>query len=146
MVVMLLLVVVVEFSLRCFSYQRALLYERQGDLLFTPVPNQKYIEKISLTPSLVNSYGLRGGPVDTTSGRITILCLGDSITYGYGVDDGHTFPAELQKALDAKFPGRYQVLNGGVDAYPMALIQQKFLYLWNQGLSRPPRNNGRLLV
>ncbi|HEV2176111.1 MAG TPA: GDSL-type esterase/lipase family protein [Terriglobia bacterium] len=134
LVVMLLLVVVAEFSLRCFSYHRALLYERQGDLLFTPVPDQKYIEKISLTVSHINDYGLRGGPVDMSGAKTTVLCLGDSITYGYGVDDQHTFPAELQKALDAKFPGRYQVLNGGVDAYPMSLIQQKFLYLWNRGL------------
>ena len=36
-----------EFGLRCLSYHRPLLYERQGDLLYTPTPNQEYVEKIS---------------------------------------------------------------------------------------------------
>jgi lysophospholipase L1-like esterase len=137
----LLLIVVVlvaaEFGLRCFSYHRALMYERQGDLLFTPVPDQHYVEKISLTSSTINDYGLRGGPVPssaTEEGRPTILCLGDSVTYGYGVDDDQTYPADLQRDLDQQSSGRYAVLNGGVDAYPIALEDQKFLYLWNRGL------------
>jgi lysophospholipase L1-like esterase len=123
-----------EFGLRCLSYHRSLVYERQGNLLFTPVPNQVYVEKISLTRSRINGFGLRGGAVDTSSGKEVVLCLGDSITYGYGVDDAHTYPALLQLALDARFPGRYNVLNGGVDAYPMAFEDQKFSYLWNRGL------------
>jgi lysophospholipase L1-like esterase len=127
------LLLVVEFGLRCVSYDRALLYERQGDLLYTPIPKQEYVEKISLTHSRVNKYGLRGGPVDL-SGKQIILCLGDSVTYGYGLDDQHTYPAELQKALDRVFPGRFAVLNAGVDAYPTPLMREKFLYLWNQGL------------
>ncbi len=129
-----LTVVALEFGLRCLSYHRSLVYETRGDLLFTPVPNQAYVEKISLTPSRINSYGLRGGPIDTSSGKEMILCLGDSITYGYGVDDAHTYPALLQTALDREFPGRYSVLNGGVDAYPITFEDQKFLYLWNLGL------------
>jgi hypothetical protein len=123
-----------EFGLRCVSYHRSLVYERQGNLLFTPVPNQVYVEKISLTRSRINGLGLRGRPVDTSSGKEVILCLGDSITYGYGVDDAHTYPGLLQLALESRFPRRYTVLNGGVDAYPMAFEDQKFLYLWNRGL------------
>jgi lysophospholipase L1-like esterase len=131
--VLVLAAVALEFGLRCLSYHRSLVYERQGDLLFTPVPNQDYMEKISLTPSHINSYGLRGGPVDLSPGKELILCLGDSVTYGYGVDDAHTYPARLQAALEHKYPGRYVVLNGGVDAYPLAFEDQKFLYLWNRG-------------
>ncbi|HKS76289.1 MAG TPA: hypothetical protein VJQ82_23955 [Terriglobales bacterium] len=123
-----------EFGLRYFSYHRALLYQRQGDLLFTPVPNQKYVEKISLTRSTINDLGLRGAAPDLSSGKNVILALGDSITYGYGVDDDHTYPADLQKVLDTKYPGRYTVLNGGVDAYPIVFEHQKFLYLWNRGV------------
>lgn len=134
LVVMALLVVACEFGFRCMSYHRSLAYERHGDLLFTPAPNQTYVEKISLTHSVINNYGLRGGPVDLSAGKVKILCLGDSITYGYGVDDAHTYPARLQAALDAEYPGRYSVLNGGVDAYPVAFEWQKFLYLWNQGV------------
>jgi len=129
-----LMVMGLEFGLRCLSYHRSLLYERQGDLLFTPMPHQVYVEKISLTHSRINSYGLRGGPIENTQGKETVLCLGDSITYGYGVDDDHSYPARLQSALDKDFPGRYLVLNGGVNAYPIAFEDQKFLYLWNLGL------------
>jgi lysophospholipase L1-like esterase len=127
------LLLAAEFGLRCISYDRALMYERHGDLLYTPIPNQEYMEKISLTHSRTNDYGLRGGPFNA-SGKQVVLCLGDSVTYGYGVDDGHTYPAELQKVLDREFPGRYVVLNGGVDGYPIPFIRQKFLYLWNQGI------------
>jgi len=122
-----------ECALRCLGYQRSLVYERQGELLYTPKPDQDYLEKISLTRSHVNHYGLRGGPVDV-QGRTIILCLGDSVTYGYGVDDEHTYPAELQRALDRRFPGRYAVLNAGVDGYPIDFMRQKFLYLWDLGI------------
>jgi len=129
-----LLFLAVEFGLRTQHYHRALLYERQGDLLFTPVPNQEYTEKVSLTNSKINDLGLRGGPVDLSGNTKKVLTLGDSITYGYGVDDEHTYPAMLQKALDTKFPGQYSVLNGGVDAYPVSFEHEKFLYLWQKGV------------
>src|SRR5215467_7622987 len=115
------------------SYHRSLVYERHGDLLFTPVPDQEYTEKVSLTHSFINAWGLRGAPV-STAGKQVILALGDSITYGYGVDDEHTYPASLQAVLDQKSPGQYAVLNGGVDAYPVSFERQKFLYLWNRGI------------
>jgi len=127
------LLVVAEFGFRCMSYQRSELYERQGNLLYTPIPNQEYLEKISLTQSRINNNGLRGVDV-APAGKEIVLCLGDSVTYGYGVDDNHTYPAELQKALDHKFPGRYLVLNGGVDGYPTPFMREKFLYLWNLGI------------
>lgn len=136
-ILILLFLGMVEFGLRMRSYHRALVYERHGNLLFTPIPNQKYMEKITLTPSSIDSYGLRGGPVPPGAlqeGNPTILCLGDSVTYGYGVDDDHTYAADLQKDLDQSSPGRYAVLNGGVDAYPIALEDAKFLYLWDLGI------------
>ncbi len=132
--ILVLAITALEFGLRCQSFHRSLQYERQGNLLFTPVPNQSYVEKISLSHSIINSYGLRGEPIKIDSGRQTILCLGDSITYGYGVDDSHSYPARLQAALDRESPGHYSVLNGGVDAYPIAFEDEKFLYLWNRGI------------
>jgi hypothetical protein len=71
-----------EFVLRCRSYHRELLYERHGDLLFTSLTNQEYVEKISLSTSRANEYGLRGRPLDLSEGKTAILCLGDSVTYG----------------------------------------------------------------
>ena len=97
--------------------------------------NQNSVEKISLTPSLINNYGLRGK--DITEGDLkkkVVLCLGDSITYGYGVDDKHTYPAQLQRKLGQKREGLFTVLNGGVNAYPIAFMHQKFLCLWRLGI------------
>jgi lysophospholipase L1-like esterase len=128
------LLLTVEFCLRTTSYHRSLQYERHGDLLFTPVPNQEYIEKISLTPSHINSLGLRGEAFGQSTRQHLVLSLGDSITYGYGVDDRHTYPALLEEVLSRNRNGQYRVLNAGVNAYPIWLMRQKFLYLWAHGI------------
>ena len=121
-----------EFLLRTVSLHRSLIYESHGNLLFTPAANQDFVEKISLSQSHTDRYGLRSGvsPV----GRKVILCLGDSITYGYGVADQDTYPTRLQLLLDRNDPGHYAVLNAGVDAYPLWMILEKFLYTWEQGI------------
>jgi lysophospholipase L1-like esterase len=131
--VFVLMLCLAEFSLRVVSYQRALLYARYGDLLFGPVPNQTYVEKISLSESRMDQFGLRA-PSTLVAGRTTVLCLGDSVTYGYGMADGDTWPAQLEQAMMKQYPGRFNVLNGGINAYPMSFIHQKFLHHWNQGL------------
>ncbi|HEY8241431.1 MAG TPA: GDSL-type esterase/lipase family protein [Kiritimatiellia bacterium] len=125
----------IEFGARCGGYHRTLNYERQGDLLFTPSPNQQCLEKISLSSSRINNLGLRGPDIDPSAlKRRVILCLGDSITYGYGVADGETWPAQLQAALDVARPGEYLALNAGVNAYPVSFMHQKFWYLVRQGI------------
>jgi len=44
-----------------------------------------------------------------------VACIGDSITYGYGLADRENacYPTQLQKLLDEKFPGKYEVRNFG---------------------------------
>ncbi len=49
-------------------------------------------------------------PIDT---RPVILCFGDSITAGYGLEAGETYPDVLQKLLDQKGYA-YQVVNAGI--------------------------------
>jgi lysophospholipase L1-like esterase len=132
MVIIVMILASGEFLLRTASLHRSLIYESHGDLLFTPAPNQEYVEKISISKSHTDQYGLRSGV--SPAGRMIILCLGDSITYGYGVDDQDTYPARLQLALDQNEPRKYAVLNGGVNAYPVWLMHEKFLYLWNRGI------------
>ena len=43
----------------------------------------------------------------------TLLCLGDSLTAGYGLDEAQAWPALLQARLDASLPG-WRVVNAGV--------------------------------
>ena len=42
-----------------------------------------------------------------------IVCFGDSITAGYGVDPGHSYPDYLQAQLNAR-GFHYQVINEGI--------------------------------
>jgi len=45
--------------------------------------------------------------------RPVIVCFGDSLTAGYGVDRDLSYPADLQRSLDAKHY-KYRVVNMGV--------------------------------
>ena len=90
---------------------------------------------VAFIAEMLATCGLRGPDLtaDDLRKRV-VLCLGDSITYGYGVGDDATYAAQLQALLDRTHPGQFTVLNGGVSAYPMAFVRQKFLYLWEQGI------------
>ena len=63
-----------------------------------------------------NSLGLRGGEVRPAAMK-RILLLGDSYTFGEGVDDDQTIAARLQGMLDERFGPSFEVLNGGVYGY-----------------------------
>ncbi len=62
-----------------------------------------------------NNYGLRGSigmmrrPLPETS---RVLCLGDSICFGYGVQEAQTFPCLLQEKMTSG-----EVINAGVPGY-----------------------------
>ena len=51
----------------------------------------------------------------SAAGGVKVACIGDSITYGYGLADRakESYPAQLQQLLDGKFPGKYEVRNFG---------------------------------
>ncbi len=51
----------------------------------------------------------------TAGAKVRVACVGDSITYGYGLADRErdSYPAQLQNILDGKFPGKYEVRNFG---------------------------------
>ncbi|MFQ5510262.1 MAG: SGNH/GDSL hydrolase family protein [Candidatus Krumholzibacteriia bacterium] len=59
----------------------------------------------------INKQGYRGDAVELTSPpqKPTIVTLGDSYTFGMGVDDGEEYPQRLARELD----GRYDVVNLG---------------------------------
>lgn len=64
----------------------------------------------------VNQEGLRGPWYDGPKPPdvLRVLCLGDSFTFGWGVEDDQAYPWQLQVLLDARLgPGRSQVANFG---------------------------------
>ena len=50
---------------------------------------------------------------DLTDDRPLVVCFGDSLTAGYGADDGQSYPDYLQKALDHD-GYHYRVVNEGI--------------------------------
>jgi lysophospholipase L1-like esterase len=81
-------------------------------------PGQRVVERPR--PELqyqvsINSLGYRGPEIDVEkrNGRIRVMCIGDSFTYGSYVDDDQTLPAHLERALrGARYP--VDVINAGV--------------------------------
>jgi len=65
----------------------------------------------------VNELGLRGPEVSERKPANTfrILALGDSVTFGFYVDDPETYPAQLAQLLGETLPDgrKIEVLNGG---------------------------------
>lgn len=71
----------------------------------------------------INSAGMRDYeyPLVKGNGFSRIVCLGDSVTFGAGVELNQTYSKVLEKLLNAKNYGiRYEVLNFGVSGYNTA--------------------------
>lgn len=47
-----------------------------------------------------------------------VICMGDSYTYGYGLDSPYTWPVLLENELNARFPEKkFKVINAGTPGY-----------------------------
>ena len=53
-------------------------------------------------------------PADEATAPLTILCLGDSLTEGYGLEPDHAYPAVLEQRLHAEGYSRVRVINAGI--------------------------------
>jgi lysophospholipase L1-like esterase len=63
-----------------------------------------------------NSFGLRDADRER-DGRCAVLVLGDSFSFGYGVNNHETFPRHLENLLEANYPSRYKVINAGHNGF-----------------------------
>jgi len=66
-----------------------------------------------------NSNGFRGAELPSKSpGTIRIVCFGDWMTFGEGVEDDGTYPVLLETDLRRRYPDRdIQVINAGIAQY-----------------------------
>ena len=90
----------------------------------------------------INSYGLRGREVDLLPplNTIRILLLGDSFTYGEGVEEEDTFSNKLEELLNTStmkdMAGvRYETINAGVSGYN---THDEYIYLENRWMAFSP--------
>jgi hypothetical protein len=76
-----------------------------------------------------NSRGMRGAEVAERKdpGRVRVLCLGDSFTFGHGVADDQTWPAVVSR-LDR----RLEMVNMGQEGYG---VDQMYLWYLRDGRS-----------
>jgi hypothetical protein len=104
--------VLIEIGLRVFFPQPLgpVQFAVDPDRGFIPVPNQRALRTL---PGVYayrysnNSMGLRGPEIHAKT-KPRILVLGDSFTYGIGVNDEETFCSILQSQM----PG-YEIINAG---------------------------------
>lgn len=99
---------------------------RPSDLLWSLVPG--YDHEITRLPPIdrakptfrvkVNALGFRGPLPSKRKDVFRVLCLGDSITFGDKLDEEDSFPAVLERLLQARWPDAdVEVLNAGVPGY-----------------------------
>ncbi len=100
-----------------------LFYELDETLIFRMPPNlqsdfSEFLDNVS-GPVSTNGFGYRGPiwQVEKPADTLRIVCLGDSITFGYGAADDETYPARLRDHLRSKIEAPIEVLNLGVPGY-----------------------------
>ena len=64
-------------------------------------------------------------PITVSEGGGTILTLGDSHTYGVKTPPEASYPGHLQRLLDERAPGRYNIINLGVPGSNSAVIASR---------------------
>ncbi len=87
----------------------------------------------------INALGYRGisHPAEKPQGVYRIVCLGGSNFYGLKLFDNESFPAQLEKMLNRRFKGRFEVWNAGTCAYvgtQMSIIGQEALKKYDPDL------------
>lgn len=68
---------------------------------------------------VTNSLGLRGPDVtrEPAPGTSRVLVLGDSVAFGFRLEQHETFPVLLEQELEQRDGGSWEVLNSGVEGY-----------------------------
>ncbi len=75
---------------------------------------------VYMHPAKINGLGLRGHePLSEADGDagLRVVCLGDSFTFGWGVEDSETFPVLVEEALNAAVDQPVDVQNCGAPGY-----------------------------
>lgn len=93
-------------------------------------PNQTLKARgVYLKPVRINNFGFRGQDFQMPKrpGSFRIVCLGDSVTFGWSAADDETYPSQLQALFKKKWPNcDIEVLNLGVTGYTSFQGKQLF--------------------
>lgn len=117
------------------------LFETDAAIGYKNRPNLRTTQEVTLRPVSIrtNHLGLRQDvEVSATKGprEVRVLLLGDSFTFGWGVEHEESYAGILQKQLSAAFP-QHQItlMNAGVGGFG---LQNYLAYLDEYGLNLEP--------
>jgi len=94
----------------------------RGRPIVAPHPARGFALRAGFEDALyqIDGDGFRRG-APAPSGAPTWVCLGESTTFGWGVGNGDTYPAQLQALLAAN-GNAVRVINAGVPSYSSAQV------------------------
>lgn len=101
------------------DFRNAGMYRRVGDSIEL-VPGYRgelRIDAAHTTRITVDPDGLRSNGTVRPNDALRVLCAGDSLVFGYGVEDHETWPAVLQRELQQRLGRPVAAGNAGVPAY-----------------------------
>lgn len=132
LIVTLITIVLGELMIRWVAPQRSLYPRTQysRDYGFLPYPDTEMVNEVPGRWRFVyhtNAQGHRGPllPISNRYPRPVVVLLGDSYTFGVGVDDGQEYAQPLREALR----GRYDVVNLGVEGWGLTQEIRRFYEL-----------------
>jgi len=112
---------------------------RDPDLFWRLAPDTTLSTNPWMPGLVANRQGLRESadiPIPKPSGEVRILFLGDSCTFGWGLEEADGLVARVEATLRSRFPRRpIQCINAGVPAYTAF---QGWRYLIGEGLAYQP--------
>jgi len=98
--------------------QPQIVFQYDPEIRYVPIPNQHgWVDDGFVN---TNSLGFRGREiaVPKPKGRVRVVAVGDSVTFGFGVNDNETFCSQVEQLLKASTPGvDIEVLNLAVPGY-----------------------------
>ena len=114
------------------------MFQYDPDLLWTLKP--EFEGSYSGVLCRIHASGVRCDPArkinENAPSAFRILCLGDSRTFGYGVEEEKSYPFLLERFLQKRLPGvSIVVINGGVPGYSSC---QGSIWLRKKGLAFKP--------
>jgi lysophospholipase L1-like esterase len=132
------LIVALEFSLRPFAYlpgKATTLFVKDDVLGWKLRPNASDLSRKARVR--INSKGMRGPelPYAKQAHIKRILYVGDSVTFGFGLEDEQIFPFRVQTLLKRMLEDSIETVNAGVDGYSP---WQEYEYLKSEGLRYQP--------
>lgn len=118
-----------------WRYARLLKVSVQDARSHVHVPNA--FARIMGVPVAINYHGLRDRdyPYEKPKDVTRILMVGDSLTFGFGVKAEDTFTKIIERELNKKGTGKYEVINAGVGNYN---TEQELAYFVTEGFRYHP--------